>query len=120
MTCLAYSHRNIYNEITKQIENSVDAQSPYFDNAVYENIQHVKSPKIRSEVVINGSVQISAKLNESDVMHLAIVYDFYQNLVTKQSQSDTGNSQIGIIGLQSHVYSDKNKHFIMQFDINKT
>ena len=120
MTCLAYSHRNIYNEITKQIENSVDAQSPYFDNVVYENIQHVKSPKIRSEVVINGSVQTSAKLNESDVMHLAIVYDFYQNLVTKQSQSDTGNSQIGIIGLQSHVYSDKNKHFIMQFDINKT
>lgn len=120
MTCLAYSHKNIYNEITEQIEKDPNTLSPYFDNAVYQNIQHIKSPKIRSEVVINNTVQTSAKLNESDVMHLAIVYDFYQNLISKQSQSDTGNSQIGVIGLQSHVYSDKNKHFIMQFDLNKT
>lgn len=120
MICLAYSHRNVFNEISQQLENNPDVQSPYYDNAIYQNIQHVKSPKIRSEVVVNRNVQTAAKLNESDVMHLAIVYDFYQNLVTKQSQSDTANSQIGIIGLQSHVYSDKNKHFIMQFDINKT
>lgn len=120
MICLAYAHRNIFNEITQQLESNPDLQSPYYDNAVYQNIQHIKSPKIRSEVVVNRNVQTSAKLTESDVIHLAIVYDFYQNLVTKQSQSDTANSQIGIIGLQSHVYSDKNKHFIMQFDINKT
>ena len=120
MICLAYSHRNIFNEISQQLENNPDLQSPYYDNAIYQNIQHVKNPKIRSEVIVGKNIQTSAKLNESDVMHLAIVYDFYQNIVTKQSQSDTANSQVGIIGLQSHVYSDKNKHFIMQFDINKT
>jgi hypothetical protein len=120
MICLAYSHRNIFNEISQQLENNPDLQSPYYDNAIYQNIQHVKNPKIRSEVIVGKNIQTSAKLNESDVMHLAIVYDFYQNIVTKQLQSDTANSQVGIIGLQSHVYSDKNKHFIMQFDINRT
>lgn len=120
MICLAYSHRNIYNEITQQLEKNPDLQSPYYDNAIYQNIQHIRSPKIRSEVTVGRNTQTSAKLNESDVMHLAIVYDFYQNITTKQSQSDTANSQVGVIGLQSHVYSDKNKHFIMQFDINKT
>lgn len=120
MICLAYSHRGVYNEISRQLERNPDSVSPYYDNAVYQNIQHIKSPKIRAEVVVDNNVLQSSALNENDVMHLAIVYDFYQNLVTKQSQSDTANSQIGIIGLQSHVYSDKNKHFIMQFDINKT
>ena len=120
MTCLAYLHRNVFNEITKQLENDLDYGSPYYDNAVFRNIHNIKSPKIRSEVSINDNVRTAAKLNESDVMHLAIGYDFYQNLMTKQSQSDTGNSRSGIIGLQSHVYSDKNKHYIMQFDLNNT
>lgn len=120
MTCLAYLHRNVFNEITKQLENDLDYGSPYYDNAVFRNIHNIKSPKIRSEVSINDNVRTAAKLNESDVMHLAIGYDFYQNLITKQSQSDTGNSRSGIIGLQSHVYSDKNKHYIMQFDLNNT
>ena len=120
MICLAYSHKGVYNEISRQLEQNPDAPSPYYDNAVYQNIQHIKSPKIRAEVVVDGRAIQSSALNEDDVMHLAIVYDYYQNLFTKQSQSDTASSQTGIIGIQSHVYSDKNKHFIMQFDINKT
>lgn len=120
LICLAYSHRAIYNEITKQIEDNEDISSPYLNNAVYRNIQYIKNPRIRSHVVVGNTTQISAKLNEHDIMHLAIVYDYFNNLISKQSDSDTANSQVGIIGVQTHCYSDKNKHYIMQFDLNKT
>lgn len=120
MICLSYLHRNIYNEISDQLNSNPELNSLYYNNAIYNNINNVRSPKIRAEVSINGNTQTSAKLNEYDVMHLALAYDFYQGLFSKQSQSDTSTSQKGIIGLQSHVYSDKNKHFIMQFDINKS
>lgn len=76
MICLSYQHNGIFNEITKQLENNSWYTSQYYDNAVYQNIQHVKSPKIRSEVTINGVTKQSSALTADDVMHLSIVYDF--------------------------------------------
>lgn len=120
MICLSYQHNGIFNEITKQLENNSWYTSQYYDNAVYQNIQHVKSPKIRSEVTINGVTKQSSALTADDVMHLSIVYDFYQGLTTDQSHAEGSRSKSGIVGIQSHVYSDKNKHFVMQFDLNQT
>ena len=62
----------------------------------------------------------SSALTANDVMHLSIVYDFYQGLTMDQSHTEGSRSKSGIVGIQSHVYSDKNKHFVMQFDLNQT
>ena len=52
-------------------------------------------------------------------MHLAIVYDFFEGLTSSKSVSEQGGKVNGVIGLQSTVYSDKNKHFVMQFDLSQ-
>jgi hypothetical protein len=89
------------------------------DNGVYQNIQHVKSPKIRAEVTIGNFTKQSKDLTENEVQHLAIVYDFLEGLIKNKSSSEGEGSTTGIIGLQTTVYSDKNKHFVMQFDLNQ-
>lgn len=119
MVCLSYLHKNINHELKKQSAQLFKDGliSPYESNVVFNNIQNVKSPKIRSEVTFNGRTVQSAQLTDADVIHLSMVYDFYQGLVSEQSQADE-IKKTGIVGIQSHVYSDKNKHFVMQFDLN--
>ena len=48
-----------------------------------------------------------------------IVYDFFEGLTSSKSVSEQGGKVNGVIGLQSTVYSDKNKHFVMQFDLSQ-
>lgn len=119
MLCLVYRHIDIHDRIEKEINDNLDKGSIYNDNLVYLNIDKIASPKIRTEVSLFGKTTSSADLNSADCMHLAMVYDFYQQLVTKQSSNENQGAISGVVGFQTHVYSDKNKHFIMQFDLNK-
>jgi hypothetical protein len=89
------------------------------DNAVFNNISRIKNPKIRAEVTIGDYTKQSSNLTEDEVMHLAIVYDFFEGLTSSKSVSEQGGKVNGVIGLQSTVYSDKNKHFVMQFDLSQ-
>lgn len=118
MQCLVYNHKKMFNRISEQISRD-NIASIYNSNIIFQNIQNIKAPIIRSKVNVNGSIKDATALNANDVMYLAISDDFYRNLIEKQSNTDEGASLSGIIGLQAHVYSDKNRHFIMQFDLNK-
>lgn len=117
MICLAYSHKGIKQYLESQLGWGAD--NVMIDNGVYQNIQHVKSPKIRAEVTIGNFTKQSKDLTENEVQHLAIVYDFLEGLIKNKSSSEGEGSTTGIIGLQTTVYSDKNKHFVMQFDLNQ-
>lgn len=117
MVCLAYSHKGIKQYLENQLGWGAD--NVMIDNGVYQNIQHVKSPKIRAEVTIGNFTKQSKDLTENEVQHLAIVYDFLEGLIKNKSSSEGEGSTTGIIGLQTTVYSDKNKHFVMQFDLNQ-
>lgn len=114
MLCLAYRHRDIHERIEKQ-ENTI-----YNDNIIYSNIKNVLNPQIRSGVIHNGKFKSAAELTTDEVIHIAILYDFYKNLTSEQTIQEGINKRSGIIGLQSHVYSDKNKHFVQMFDLNKS
>ena len=89
------------------------------DNAVFNNSQRIKNPNIRAEVTIGDYTKQSSNLTEDEVIHLAIVYDFFEGLTSSKSVSEQGGKVNGVIGLQSTVYSDKNKHFVMQFDLSQ-
>ena len=117
MVCLAYSHKGVKQYLDDQLGWGAD--NVIIDNGVYQNIQHVKSPKIRAEVTIGNFTKQSKDLTENEVQHLAIVYDFLEGLTKNKSASEGEGSTAGIIGLQTTVYSDKNKHFVMQFDLNQ-
>lgn len=114
MLCLAYRHKDIY----KRIKNQED--TIYNDNIIYNNISNVLNPQIRSGVIHNGKFKSAAELTTDEVIHIAILYDFYKNLTSGQTIQEGINKRSGIIGLQSHVYSDKNKHFVQMFDLDAT
>jgi hypothetical protein len=114
MLCLAYRHKDIHERIEKQ------GNSIYNDNIVYSNINNVLNPQIRSGVIHNGKFKSAAELTTDEVIHIAILYDFYKNLTSGQTIQEGINKRSGIIGLQSHVYSDKNKHFVQMFDLDAT
>lgn len=114
MLCLAYRHKDIYERIEKQ------GNTIYDDNIIYSNINKVLNPQIRSGVIHDGKFKSAAELTTDEVIHIAILYDFYKNLTSGQTIQEGINKRSGIIGLQSHVYSDKNKHFIQMFDLEKS
>lgn len=114
MLCLAYRHKDIYERIEKQ------GNTIYDDNIIYSNINNVLNPQIRSGVIHDGKFKSAAELTTDEVIHIAILYDFYKNLTSGQTIQEGINKRSGIIGLQSHVYSDKNKHFIQMFDLEKS
>lgn len=124
MLCLAYRHDDIYEYLKESINdpNNTDS-SPYAYNFVYNNMEtanpFVLAPQIRSGIMsAQGRFISAAAMTANDVMHIAILNDFYDNLVTPKKINDYGKSRTGIVGFQSHVYSDKNKHFIQMFDLN--
>lgn len=114
MLCLAYRHKDIHERIEKQ------GNTIYNDNIIYNNIDNVLNPQIRSGVIHDGKFKSAAELTTDEVIHIAILYDFYKNLTSGQTIQEGINKRSGIIGLQSHVYSDKNKHFIQMFDLEKS
>lgn len=117
MVCLAYSHKKMSQYLHDELGWGSDTVMS--DNAVFNNIQRIKNPKIRAEVTIGDYTKQSSNLTEDEVMHLAIVYDFFEGLTSSKSVSEQGGKVNGVIGLQSTVYSDKNKHFVMQFDLSQ-
>lgn len=118
MVCLSYLHKNIHDRIKERIDRNPRRLSQYGNNPVYQNIQHIHRPKIRSEVSINDNTKQSVALNVDDVMYLAIGYDYFQGLFSEQSNTE-GRTESGVVGMQVHTYSDKNKHFVMQFDFGE-
>lgn len=108
---LVYNHNAIIDEIRLQNEIDTENENVTQHNLLYNSISDnfLLSPKIRSDVNLNGKVKKPANLTVSEVLRLAIMHDFYQNL--------TNN---GIIGLQPTTFSDKNKHFLIQFNLNQT
>jgi hypothetical protein len=80
MLCLAYRHDDIYDHLTEQIENS---PSPFHHNIIYQNINNVETPQIRSGILDSkGKFISSAAMTSNDVMQVAILDDFYDNLTT--------------------------------------
>ena len=124
MLCLAYRHDDIYEYLKESINNPNNTDSsPYAYNFVYNNMEtanpFVLAPQIRSGIMsAQGRFISAASMTANDVMHIAILNDFYDNLVTPKKINDYGKSRRGIVGFQSHVYSDKNKHFIQMFDLD--
>lgn len=124
MLCLAYRHDDIYEYLKESINNPNNTDSsPYAYNFVYNNMEtpnpFVLSPQIRSGIMsAQGRFISAASMTANDVMHIAILNDFYDNLITPKKINDYGKSRRGIVGFQSHVYSDKNKHFIQMFDLD--
>lgn len=105
MVCLAYSHKKMSQYLHDELGWGSDTVMS--DNAVFNNIQRIKNPKIRAEVTIGDYTKQSSNLTEDEVMHLAIVYDFFEGLTSSKSISEQGGKVNGVIGLQSTVYSDK-------------
>ena len=124
MLCLAYRHDDIYEYLKESINNPNNTDSsPYAYNFIYNNMEtanpFVLAPQIRSGIMsAQGRFISAAAMTANDVMHIAILNDFYDNLVTPKKINDYGKSRNGIVGFQSHVYSDKNKHFIQMFDLD--
>jgi hypothetical protein len=121
MQCLAYNHRLMANHINDHVITSNDP-SPLYHNLVCKNINKIKHPKIRTEVKkeIKGKlpvVESTATLDPQSLLHLAIGYDFLMPLLG--NVSDEEESKSVVVGFQTHCYSDKTKHFIMQFDITE-
>lgn len=123
MICLAYNHYLIYDRIKRQInedlKNNSYYNSQYNYNVVFNNIQHIRRPRIRAEVSIDRVTKQSASLSAQDVIYLAIGYDYFQSLFKPQSYVE-GKREEAIIGFQAHTYSDKNKHFVSQFNVGAT
>ena len=111
---LVYNHNEIFDRLinppTETIEhpNNVAAH-----NLIVQNIESgfLLSPRIRSDININGKIKKPANLKVSEVARLSIMHDFYQNLVDNLE---------GLIYLQPTTFSDKNKHFLITYNIGKT
>lgn len=118
MLCLSYRHHDIHKRLEEDRQNR-DIQTPYFYNIAYNNINHIRAPQIRAGVLAkDGTYKTAASLSADEVMHLAILHDFYDNLTTEYTLDENSRQRSGIVGFQSHVYSDKNKHFIQMFDLS--
>lgn len=102
---LVYNYDSIINKIDQTVDRNISWYNPLF---LSYNDHFVLPPKIRSDVTINGKTKNSASLTTKEVFTLSILYDFYQNL-----QKD------GIVNLQPTTFSDKNRHFLIPFDLNK-
>ena len=111
---LVYNHNEIFDRLinppTETIEhpNNVAAH-----NLIVQNIESgfLLSPRIRSDININGKIKKPANLKVSEVARLSIMHDFYQNLVDNLEE---------LIYLQPTTFSDKNKHFLITYNIGKT
>jgi hypothetical protein len=118
MLCLSYRHRDIHKRLLED-QNKHNIQTPYFYNIAYNNIDHIHAPQIRAGVLAkDGTYKTAASLSADEVMHLAILHDFYDNLTNAYTLDENSGQRSGIVGFQSHVYSDKNKHFIQMFDLS--
>ena len=116
MLCLAYRHDDIYEHLKEKVKST---ESLYEYNFIYNNVNYLEAPQIRSGIMSSqGKFISSAAMTANDVMHVAILNDFYSNLTIPKKLNDAGQARVGIVGFQSHVYSDKNKHFIQMFDLN--
>jgi hypothetical protein len=118
MLCLAYRHNDIHKRLREDHENR-NTFTPYDFNIAYNNINNIHAPQIRAGILSpDGTYKSSASLSTDEVMHIAVLHDFYDNLTKKYTLDESSSQRSGIVGFQSHVYSDKNKHFIQMFDLS--
>lgn len=113
-------HDNIReNRYAKQdAEKGLYYETPYDANDVFNNIENIKDPDIRTEVNGVHGVTSSSKLSAADLTHCEIVYDFFANLVSKNADNDNERANVGLVSLQNHCFSDKVRQFLTKINLN--
>ena len=89
--------------------NLIKAENVFKNNPLVADPNIVKRVYIRSEFNIGTKQKEARDLTFSEVMQLALVEDYYNNLY-----KENGNFL-----LQPIVYSDKRTHYLVEFDTNK-
>ena len=105
--------RNSYYEQHGEMTSSI-----YDHNVVYLNTDKFMSPRLRTDFVYDNKKSTADKVNEHDLMHVAFLGDFLQGIVNTRSMYDGANSTSGIIYIQPHCFSDKNRHFMVPINLN--
>lgn len=85
------------------------------ENPILTNRGLLKKVIVRSDVKVGNVVKSADKLTPKELLHLAIVNDFYQ-LLTGVEDEESENIDRSI-ALQPIVYSDKKTHFLGLFDL---
>lgn len=85
----------------------------YQDNLLFANNDLLVSPLVRNDVTIKGVNKKPSELTFNEVMQLAIVNDFFQQI----NKNDRINS-VGTIYLQNTTFSDKNTHWLPGYKLN--
>lgn len=120
LVSLVYRDKEVAHRIKQKLEANPERAlySPLSSNVVYNNIDKVLKPVIRTDISYGGNTKSAADATVSEIGYVAIGKDFLHNLLTENSVNDNRTTS-GIIGIQSHCYSDKSRHFIMRFDLTK-
>lgn len=108
-----YDFKKLLREFNQQYQSNtgelVKAINVFANNPLVNNSNAVKRVYIRSEFNIGNKQKEARELTFSEVMQLALVDDYYNNLYI-----DNGNFL-----LQPIVYSDKRTHYLVEFDASK-
>ena len=108
-----YDFKKLLREFDEKYQSNtgelVKAINVFLNNPLYRNRDVVKRVYIRSEFNIGNKQKETRDLTFSEVMQLALVDDFYNNLY-----KSSGNFL-----LQPIVYSDKRTHYLVEFDTSK-
>lgn len=107
-----YDFKKLLREFDEKYQSNtgklIKAENVFKNNPLVRNRDAVKRVYIRSEFNIGSKQKEARDLTFSEVMELAIIDDFYNNLYKN-----------GNFLLQPIVYSDKRTHYLVEFDAHK-
>lgn len=84
------------------------------NNVLFSDEDLLLLPQIRNEVEVNGKIKSAVVLNQQELNKMQILDDFFFPYLLGGSDIDSG------IYLQNAVFSDKARHFLPGWRLNKT
>lgn len=87
--------------------------NPWTNSFIGLNEDFLTGPQIRSDIECNGQIKSPTKLSLNELNKLSMIDDFFVPLATNSGKDDDA------LYLQHATFSDKARHFVMGYRLNK-